>query len=55
MTRPSNDQLNFARRITSHLDERGIRERMVKLKMRNKGEGWPMYEALKIILEEKRK
>jgi hypothetical protein len=54
VTEPTKDQIALARRIVEPRTDHEIRRRMEKLEKIHKGAGYPMYEALKIVLEERR-
>jgi hypothetical protein len=51
---PTKDQVNYARSLVQHRSTKEIEERMRKLERIRKGAGFPMYEALKIILLERK-
>jgi len=50
---PNKQQIAFADHLTANKSEEEIRQRMKILEMKGKGEGFPMYEALKIVLEKR--
>ncbi len=48
---PTKQQIAFADHLTANKPAEEIRRKMKLLEMKGKGEGFPMYEALKIVLE----
>jgi len=51
---PSKEEVEVARRLVARRTDEEVRQRMAKLEKISKGIGWPMYESLKIVLEERK-